>query len=85
MAEFNYRNAYRLAIQTNRELHASIEAYKVLLDAAKDELEKCYEQINKLEHEKEDLRIEVKNYKEREAWTPPQGMTNIDGFYGNFG
>ena len=54
MGEFNYKNAYRLAVQTNRELHASIEAYKTLLDAAKAELAKCYEQIHQLEHEKED-------------------------------
>ena len=54
MTDFNYKNAYRLAIQTNRELHASIEAYKVLLDAAKAEIAKCYARIGELENELED-------------------------------
>ena len=54
MTDFNYKNAYKLAIQTNRELHSAIEAYKTLLDAAKVELAKCYEKINQLEQEVKD-------------------------------
>ena len=50
--DFNYKNAYRLAVQTNRELHASIEAYKVLLDATKEELARAYARIHELEEEK---------------------------------
>ena len=52
--DFNYKNAYRLAIQTNRELHGALDAYKVLLDAAKQELAKCYERIRELEQEVKD-------------------------------
>ena len=55
MTQFNYRNAYRLAVQTNRELHASIDAYRELLDAAKAELARCYERINELERREYDL------------------------------
>lgn len=55
MAEFNYRNAYRLAIQTNRELHSAIEAYKTLLDAAKAEVARVYEENQKLKERVEYL------------------------------
>ena len=47
-ADFNYRNGYRLAVQTNRELHATIEAYKTLLDAVKDELARVYDENQQL-------------------------------------
>ena len=64
MAEFNYKNAYRLAIQTNRELHGTIDAYKTLLDAAKAEITRCYDQIRAKDHEIEDLRVEIQNYEQ---------------------
>ena len=59
MTQFNYRNAYRLAVQTNRELHASIDAYRELLDAAKTELAHCYERINELEIENQLLKHQL--------------------------
>ena len=48
MAPFNYKNAYKLAIQTNRELHISLDAYKFMYDESQKEIQKCKAEIARL-------------------------------------
>ena len=51
MAAFNYKNAYKLAIQTNRELHISLDSYKVMYENAQQELEAARKEIARLREE----------------------------------
>ena len=46
--DFNYKNAYRLAVHTNRELHATIETYKALIAAIKHENDQLKEENRKM-------------------------------------
>jgi hypothetical protein len=55
MADFNYKNAYKLAIQTNRELHAALETYKSLLAAMKAELDEVKAENKELKYRIEGL------------------------------
>ena len=48
MAEFNYKNAYKLAIQTNKGLHDTLDAQQALLDSLQKELIRCHEEIDDL-------------------------------------
>ena len=57
MAPFNYKNAYKLAIQTNRELHISLDAYKFMYDESQKEIQKCKAEIARLQEEIRDMRI----------------------------
>ena len=51
MAAFNYKNAYKLAIQTNRELHISLDSYKVMYENSQQELEAARKEIARLREE----------------------------------
>ena len=51
MAAFNYKIAYKLAIQTNRELHISLDSYKVMYENAQQELEAARKEIARLREE----------------------------------
>lgn len=51
MAAFNYKNAYKLAIQTNRELHISLDSYKVMHEQDQRELEAARKEIARLREE----------------------------------
>ena len=57
MATFNYKNAYKLAVQTNKELHMALGSYKTMLEEAQKELKDCYAQIDKLRAELHEERI----------------------------
>ena len=63
MADFNYKNAYKLAIQTNRELHAAIESYKMLLASMKNE-------VDQLKSENKKLRDRIDYLEDIQNWTP---------------
>lgn len=51
MAAFNYKNAYKLAIQTNRELHISLDSYKAMHEQDLRELEAARKEIARLREE----------------------------------
>jgi len=51
MAAFNYKNAYKLAIQTNRELHISLDSYKAIHEQDQRELEAAHKEIARLREE----------------------------------
>lgn len=57
MAPFNYKNAYKLAIQTNRELHISLDAYKSMYDESQKEIQKYKAEIAHLQEEIRQMRI----------------------------
>ena len=57
MAPFNYKNAYKLAIQTNRELHISLDAYKSMYDESQKEIKKCKAEIARLQEEIREMRV----------------------------
>lgn len=59
MAPFNYKNAYKLAIQTNRELHISLDAYKVMNENLQKDLKKANEEINRLRDEIRRMRVNM--------------------------
>ena len=63
MADFNYKNAYKLAVQTNRELHAAIETYKALLASVKHE-------ADQLKTENKQLRDRIDYLEDIQNWTP---------------
>jgi predicted nuclease with TOPRIM domain len=57
MTPFNYKNAYKLAIQTNRELHISLDAYKSMYDESQKEIQNCKAEIARLQEEIRKMRI----------------------------
>lgn len=57
MTPFNYKNAYKLAIQTNKELHMSIDSYKVMLGELQRELEEKKQEIIELRDQLRDERM----------------------------
>lgn len=59
MAPFNYKNAYKLAIQTNRELHISLDAYKVMNENLQKDLKKANAEINRLRDEIRRMRVNM--------------------------
>lgn len=57
MTAFNYKNAYRLATQTNRELHMNLDTYKSMYDEAQKEIKRKDAEIARLRQEINELRI----------------------------
>lgn len=57
MAAFNYKNAYKLAIQTNRELHIALDSYKVMYENSQKELEAAQKEIARLRQEINNMRL----------------------------
>lgn len=58
MVAFNYKNAYKLAIQTNRELHITLDAYKVMHDNDQKELQRAQAEIARLREEINQMRLQ---------------------------
>lgn len=58
MTAFNYKNAYKLAIQTNRELHITLDSYKVMHENDQKELQHARAEIAKLHAELNALRLQ---------------------------
>lgn len=58
MVTFNYKNAYKLAIQTNRELHITLDAYKVMHDNDQKELQRAQAEIARLREEINQMRLQ---------------------------
>lgn len=58
MTVFNYKNAYKLAIQTNRELHITLDSYKVMHDNDQKELQHARTEIARLREELNQLRMQ---------------------------
>lgn len=58
MTAFNYKNAYKLAIQTNRELHITLDSYKEMHDADQKELKAAQAEIARLREEISKLRMQ---------------------------
>lgn len=58
MTVFNYKNAYKLAIQTNRELHITLDSYKIMHENDQKELQKARAEIAKLRAELNELRLQ---------------------------
>lgn len=58
MVAFNYKNAYKLAIQTNRELHITLDAYKVMHDNDQKELQRAQAEIARLREEINQIRLQ---------------------------
>jgi len=54
---FNYKNAYKLAIQTNRELHMTLDSYKVMHENDQKELERARAEIARLRNEINKMRL----------------------------
>lgn len=57
MAPFNYKNAYKLAVQTNRELHISLDAYKNMYEESQREIKQYQAEITRLNDQIRDMRI----------------------------
>ena len=57
MVNFNYKNAYKLAIQTNRELHISLDAYKSMYEESQKEIKKYQAEIVRLQEEIRNMRM----------------------------
>ena len=57
MTNFNYKNAYKLAIQTNRELHISLDAYKSMYEESQKEIKKYQAEVARLQEEIHNIRI----------------------------
>jgi len=57
MTAFNYKNAYKLAIQTNRELHMTLDSYKVMHENDQKELERARAEIARLRNEINKMRL----------------------------
>ena len=57
MVNFNYKNAYKLAIQTNRELHISLDAYKSMYEESQKEVKKYQAEVARLQEEIRNMRI----------------------------
>lgn len=58
MTAFNYKNAYKLAIQTNRELHITLDSYKAMHEQDQQELKAARAEIARLREEISKLRME---------------------------
>lgn len=58
MTTFNYKNAYKLAIQTNRELHITLDSYKVMHENDQKELRRAQTEIARLREELNQLRLQ---------------------------
>lgn len=58
MVAFNYKNAYKLAIQTNRELHITLDSYKVMHENDQKELRHAHAEIAHLREELNQLRLQ---------------------------
>lgn len=58
MTAFNYKNAYKLAIQTNRELHMTLDSYKVMHEEDQRALQQARAEIAKLREELGKLRMQ---------------------------
>ncbi len=52
MVNFNYKNAYKLAVQTNKELHKTLDSYKYMLEEAEKEIERLQHENTELLREK---------------------------------
>ncbi len=48
MSEFNYKNAYKLAVRTNKELHDTIDSYTAMLEELQQELERVTRENDEL-------------------------------------
>ena len=48
MAAFDFKNAYRLAVQTNRELHLTLDSYKAMYEQAQQDLKAAREEVSRL-------------------------------------
>ena len=57
MAVFDFKNAYRLAIQTNRELHMTLDSYKVMYENAQKEIKACHDEIARLREQLNEERM----------------------------
>ena len=57
MVNFNYKNAYKLAIQTNRELHISLDAYKSMYEESQKEVKEYQAEIARLQEEIRNMRM----------------------------
>lgn len=57
MAPFDYKNAYKLAVQTNRELHISLDAYKVMNENLQRDLKKAEAEIARMREEIRNMRV----------------------------
>lgn len=51
MTAFDFKNAYRLAVQTNRELHMTLDSYKVMYEQAQKDLKAAQAEITRLRDE----------------------------------
>lgn len=58
MVNFNYKNAYKLAVQTNRELHINLDAYKSMYEESQKEIKKYQAEIARLQEEIRNMRVE---------------------------
>lgn len=58
MVAFNYKNAYKLAIQTNRELHITLDSYKSMHENDQKELKQARAEIARLRSELNELRMQ---------------------------